>query len=200
MKMTSVFMKSPVLDNFLRRDDVYIDLENIGSVNDEVAEDGSAIFLVYTKTEEVVNQFKSFLTTSHMYFGMDEIETGDTVFSILISEEDICTEEDGEESEGDEEVEESEVEESEVKESESDGEEIEGEGEEDDEEVEEEDDDDEEDEESDVEENCDEDNSNSRIRVCDENCKCINCLDELSEMLETTCESGCKCVNCLATL
>lgn len=194
MKMTNMFMESQVLDIFLRREDVYIDLGNISSINEEVEEDGSAIFLVYSKTEEATSQFTEFLVSCNMYFNVDKQADGDTTFSVLISEDNISKE--VQEPEVEEQIQEPEEEDPEVEEPVRESE-VEGEESEDDEGEEDDSDDDAGKEDSDDESEVDDFNI---IHICESGCRCINCLDERQEKMETECSDDCRCINCMSII
>ena len=186
--MTRRFMDDVELVKLLARDDMYIDLANLMSLDEEVGEDGSAVFYIYSKSVEASNLLSNVLGDYSKLFSVSRVDTeGETLldeFVILIEAGDMSGSVLVEPGEG-----EAKEESKEDDEEESDGEEEE-ESKEDDEEEEVT-----EEVKEDDEEESDEDDEEDLVPVCGTGCKCVNCLDD-----KHVCYKDCGCVNCIATL
>ena len=197
------------LAKLLARDDMYIELANLMSLDEEVGEDGSAVFYIYSKSVEASNLLSNVLGDYSKLFSISRVDTeGETLldeFVMLIEAGDMSgsvlvepgegeakeeSKEDDEEEEVTEEVKEDDEEESdsekEEESKEDDEEESDGEEEEDGEEESDDEEEEDEDGESDDEEDL--------VPVCGTRCKCVNCLDG-----KHVCYKDCGCVNCIAT-
>jgi len=159
------------LVKLLARDDMYIDLANLMSLDEEVGEDGSAVFYIYSKSVEASNLLSNVLGDYSKLFSVSRVDTeGETLldeFVILIEAGDMSGSVLVEPGEGEakEEVKEYDEEEEVT------------------EEVKEYD-----------EEESDEDDEEDLVPVCGTRCKCVNCLDG-----KHVCYKDCGCVNCIAT-
>jgi flagellar biosynthesis GTPase FlhF len=199
------------LTKLLARDDMYIELANLMSLDEEVKEDGSAVFYIYSKSVEASNLLGSVLNDYSKLFSISRVDTVDGTlldeFVIMIEIDDMSgnvlvesgegeAKEDDEEEEVTEEVKEDDEEESDDEEEE--------ESKEDDEEEEvteevKEDDEEESDDEEEVTEEVKEDDEEESddeedlVPVCGTRCKCVNCLDG-----KHVCYKDCGCVNCIA--
>jgi hypothetical protein len=205
--MTRHFMDDVELAKLLARDDMYIELANLMSLDEEVKEDGSAVFYIYSKSVEASNLLSNVLGDYSKLFSISRVDTeGETLldeFVILIEAGDMSGSvlvepgegEAKEESNEDDEEEEVTEESNEDDEEESDGEEEEESNEDDEEEevTEEVKEDDEEESDGEEEEDDESDDEEDLVPVCGTGCKCVNCLDG-----KHVCYKDCGCVNCIA--
>jgi hypothetical protein len=80
-----VFMEHPELNKLLRRDDVFINLEEISILNTDIEEEGSGILVIYCKTEDSNIKVTSFLENERKYFTTDS----DLIVRVILDENDV---------------------------------------------------------------------------------------------------------------
>ena len=184
------------LAKLLARDDMYIELANLMSLDEEVEEEGSAVFYIYSKSVEASNLLSSVLDEYGKLFSISREDTEDETlldeFVILIEAGDLSGPEDDEEEEVEAKEEEAEDKEDEVEDEEDEEDEVEDEEESGEEEAEDEEEE-AEDEDEDEEESEVEDEEDDLAPGCGTVCKCVNCLDG-----KHVCYKDCGCVNCIA--
>jgi hypothetical protein len=183
-----VFMEHPELNKLLKRDDVFINLEEILILNTDIEEEGSGVFVIYCKTEESNTRITSFLKDEGKYFTTNV----DLIVRVILDENDVvnvikeCHEmnngyhliqnecDSSEQSDSSERSDSSEQSDSSERSDSS--------------------------EQSDSSKRSDSsEHMNIVEKYCDvEGCKCINCSNEYNELNETICSVDCKCVNCSA--